>query len=334
MAISCRPLRSLVNPGATARGAAAGRPVLAVTFDSSGRFALGACHKLVRLWNASTGTLVQTFGDATGYEVTAVAPTRDGERLVSCAGRAAVLWDVATAAAVRRFASHDQRVNCAAFAGDSLLATGAYDQQVRLFDLRQTAHAPAQVLRGARDSVSAVFWPRGSCQLVASSVDGKVRTYDVRRGTVAVDDVGAPVSSVCATNDGECVLSSCLDSCLRLLDRESGELLITYSGHVNREYKLECGVLFDDSAVCCGSEDGYLCLWDLAGASEPARKFGGGGDGGGGGGGGASPLCALATHPTEGIVMTGSHGGDVNLYEVGATGDVQMHAAADAHALD
>ena len=122
---------------------------------------------------------------------------------------------------------------------------------------------------------------RPSPEILAASVDGRVRRYDVRAGCVAADDLDAPVrqgkggwvmalwgkgewvygfgrhephvpstadprpgprppppspppqtppSSACFTTDGQCVLAACLDSAVRLLDREGGALLATYTG--------------------------------------------------------------------------------------------------------
>lgn len=42
--------------------------------------------------------------------------------------------------------------------------------------------------------------------------------------------MGHSVASVALSHDGNCVLAACLDSHMRLLDRESGELLATYQG--------------------------------------------------------------------------------------------------------
>ena len=57
------------------------------------------------------------------------------------------------------------------------------------------------------------------------SVDGKVRNYDIRMGQLRVDCIGQPVTSVNFTRDGQCVLASTLDDTIRLMDKDTGELL-------------------------------------------------------------------------------------------------------------
>ena len=67
-------------------------------------------------------------------------------------------------------------------------------------------------------------------EIVAASVDGTVRCFDVRAGCQTTDALGTPVSAAALSHDGNCVLAACLDSRLRLLDRGSGTLLAQYTG--------------------------------------------------------------------------------------------------------
>lgn len=92
--------------------------------------------------------------------------------------------------------------------------------------------------------------------LSCSSVDGRVRRYDLRMGQLFSDYVGSecgqavgqaeeaeaakgpqptclftpplppgPITCTCFSRDGQCTLVSSLDSTLRLLDKDTGELL-------------------------------------------------------------------------------------------------------------
>ena len=55
-----------------------------------------------------------------------------------------------------------------------------------------------------------------------------MRRYDIRIGRMTVDHIGQPVTSVTLSKDGQCVLVSSLDNTVRLLDKETGELLNEY----------------------------------------------------------------------------------------------------------
>lgn len=59
-------------------------------------------------------------------------------------------------------------------------------------------------------------------EIVAGSVDGSVRRFDIRMGRMYVDELAHPVTCVAMSHDGLCVLAACLDSTLRLLDKVRG----------------------------------------------------------------------------------------------------------------
>ena len=72
-----------------------------------------------------------------------------------------------------------------------------------------------------------------------------------------------PITSVRQTQDGNAVLVSTLDSTIRLMDKGNGQLLQSYKGHTNKEYRIRSTLGMADSAVISGSEDGKLYAWDL-----------------------------------------------------------------------
>ena len=72
-----------------------------------------------------------------------------------------------------------------------------------------------------------------------------------------------PITSVRQTRDGNAVLVSTLDSTIRLMDKGNGQLLQSYKGHTNTEYRIRSTLGMADSVVISGSEDGKLYAWDL-----------------------------------------------------------------------
>jgi WD40 repeat protein len=89
------------------------------------------------------------------------------------------------------------------------------------------------------------------------------------------DCVGHPVTCVSYTNDGNCVLATCMDSKVRLFDKASGELLASYAGHKNSSYRVESCMTHGDAHVACGSEDGDVFFWDLVSGKQarPTRPW-------------------------------------------------------------
>lgn len=221
------------------------------------------------------GRLIQNY-QAHGYEVLSLAVAGDNERFVSGGGdRAVFLWDVASAMTIRRFGGnaggHTARVNCVRFAGegDALLVSGGFDTSVRVWDVRSGSFKPIQVLAEAKDSVTSLA-VRGP-EIVAGSVDGRVRSYDVRMGRCTTDVLGASVTSLDLTRDGKAMLVGTLDSKIRLMDRDSGSCLRAYSdtAFTNKEIRVQSLLGRSEKYVIAGDEapptegEGRLWVWDL-----------------------------------------------------------------------
>ena len=137
---------------------------------------------------------------------------------------------------------------------------------------------PARPSAQSRSSRSPEICKRRS--IIAASVDGTVRCFDLRAGACYTDELGHPVASMALSHDGNCLLAACLDSRVRLLDRESGELLATYQGEVfvrpvvtpgrySRTPAEVVGWTFDQPSWLAGWQRClYLSSWDLVGAYD------------------------------------------------------------------
>lgn len=90
------------------------------------------------------------------------------------------------------------------------------------------------------------------------------------------------------------MLASSLDDTLRLLDKDTGEMLnryytlwsldstvpdyyihyftCSYKGHKSMDYKLDSCLTHDDAHVVSGSEDGRVCFWDLVEVKYPNNR--------------------------------------------------------------
>jgi mitogen-activated protein kinase organizer 1 len=182
--------------------------------------------------------------------------------------RSVLLWDVASAKVLKRFggtAGHSARINCVAFAGveDSLIISGSFDASARIWDTRSNSYKPVQILTEAKDSVSCLL-AGSSCgvgreaEIITGSTDGRVRCYDVRMGRVTTDVLGEPVTSLCATHDGEALLVGTLYGKNRLIDRRNGGCLQTYTSTPS-EYRIKsCLGGKGDRWVLSGTENGEV----------------------------------------------------------------------------
>jgi mitogen-activated protein kinase organizer 1 len=124
--------------------------------------------------------------------------------------------------------------------------------------------------------------------------------------------------SAAVSHDGNCLLVSSLDGLVRLLDKEDGQLLSSYKGHKNKEYRIEAALAYTDEYVMSGSEDGQLYAWELVDGAllhvVPAHK---------------SALCTLSMHPSEHMLVTGAADGSVTVWLPPGAGDAPGSGSAE-----
>ncbi|CAK5265796.1 unnamed protein product [Mycena citricolor] len=237
----------------------------------------GGQDRIIKLWNADTGAEVKAFA-AHGYEVLSLTVSHDNARFASSGGdRSVFLWDVATASTLRRIPGHMGKIHAVEFNDDaSVLASGSFDSTVRLWDLkyilfrlnssalthpRAQNRQPIQILDEAQDAIQTLYV--GSTYIVSGSLDGHVRTYDLRMGELRSDCLGHPVTSVVPTQDSQTMLVTTLDSHIRLMDVSTGKMLNDFTSHANEAYRCRACFGHGEASVICGDEKGAVWAWDL-----------------------------------------------------------------------
>jgi mitogen-activated protein kinase organizer 1 len=274
-------------------------PINALTFSSlGGTYILsGSSDRQIHLsrteptsttpklnYTPSNGAPIQKYA-AHGYPILDISCSADNQTFASVGGdRSVFLWDVQAASTIRRFGStqqgHTSRINAVSFAGteDSLLVSGSDDRSVRIWDVKSRNANPIMVFEEAGDSVSAVAVREE--EIVAGSVDGRIRSYDIRMGLCTEDTMPAAVTNVQITGDGQAILVGCLDSKIRLTDRKDGSCLRAFGGNgfTNENLRIKSCFGKGEAIVISGSEGtGRVNAWDvmtgeLVGNVEAAEK--------------------------------------------------------------
>jgi mitogen-activated protein kinase organizer 1 len=179
-----------------------------------------------------------------------------------------------------------------------VVITGGYDATVRIWDVKSQNTKPIQILDEACDSVTCVGV--SGWEIVAAGVDGRVRVYDLRMGMLRVDVVGCmsfpclrvapgrkwanvccidPITSLKLTKDSTAMLMSTLPPSkpegapakILLMDKATGTLMQTYTGHTNSSYRIRSTLAMNDKYVLSGSEDGTVVIWELLTGNVVAR---------------------------------------------------------------
>ncbi|EAS01217.1 MAP kinase organizer 1 (macronuclear) [Tetrahymena thermophila SB210] len=244
-----------------------------VKFNKNGEYCMSCSQdRSIILWNPNKGTLIKQFSGLHNYEILDVAIGEDNSKFCSVGGdKSAFLWDVKSDKLLRKFEGHTNRINTVSFNDDeSVVITGSFDTTIRFWDLKSNTYKPLDIFKDAQDSVSKVVINK--YEVLASSIDGKVRTYDLRMGLVTNDDMKHPVLSFSLSNDKKTYAASCMDGGIRLVDREKGEILNTYSGHQVKDITIGVMHSFDDAYLITGSEDGSVYYYDLL-QSKPINQF-------------------------------------------------------------
>ena len=98
-------------------------------------------------------------------------------------------------------------------------------------------------------------------QVWTGCVDGVVRCYDMRKGTITEDTIDEPIVSLQASSS--LLLVSTLASTHRIMDISSGDCLQTFTGHTNTEYRCHSTLTQAEDRVYAADEQGKLRGWDV-----------------------------------------------------------------------
>lgn len=220
--------------------------------------------------NPKSGLFLKTYAGHGEEVVDAVGSCESSHILSGSVDKSIIYWDVSTGLPVRRIRSHAAAVSCVRFNEDSTVAvTGSRDNTVKCFDIRSRSLEPIQTMKQAKDCITGLHVSQN--KIVCSSLDGCIRHYDIRAGELVCDSINIPITTMSMTSDEQCVLASCQDGMIRLIDVDGGESLLEYKGHEPRDYKIECCSLKNDSHVISGTSFGSVIIWSFIDAKEVKR---------------------------------------------------------------
>jgi WD40 repeat protein/serine/threonine protein kinase len=135
----------------------------------------------VILWDVATGFESRRFPNLPGG-VTGVVFTLDGRRIIACARKAILAWEVATGSPALSFTAPGSTALCLALSPDGRwIVSGGEDPEVGVWDA--TAGVKVRTLRGNFSNATAVaFSPDGRRVAAASNAAEIVRIWDFESG--------------------------------------------------------------------------------------------------------------------------------------------------------
>ncbi len=237
--------------------------ILAVALSSDNRYlAAGTAHGTVRLWHATTGTVLHICEGHSNW-VRTVAFSPNGNLLASGGDDKTIrIWDVASGQCSRVLSEHAHRVRMIVFSPDgSWLISSSDDRTIRFWDAK--SGECIKVLTGHVDRVRTIALSSDGCLLVSGSDDHTIRFWNMESGECLKVLTGHEhrVRTVALSPNGRLLVSGGDDRTIRFWDVESGECLKVLTGHTRQIRALTFNTTGD--LLASGGEDSTVRLWDV-----------------------------------------------------------------------
>jgi len=187
----------------------------------------------------------------------------DNQIVTSSGDMTCALWDIETGQPVTQYSGHTGDVMSISLSPDSrTFVSGACDASAKLWDVRDGNCK--QTLTGHDSDINAVtFFPNGYA-FATGSDDYTCRLFDIRAdqelSMYTHENIICGITSVAFSKSGRLLMAGYEDFNCNIWDTMKAERAGVLVGHENRVSCL--GVTEDGMAVCTGSWDSFLRVWN------------------------------------------------------------------------
>jgi WD40 repeat protein len=279
-------------------------PVMALAFSPDGReLAVGGYHEIT-IWNPAEGKLLRRIKNV-AERTQSLAYSPDGAFLAAAGGAPAqegevTLFDPEKGSVVKTLGTTPDTMLAVCFSPDGTrLAAGGADNAIHLYDWA-TGKEQLLIQQHADWVMALAFSPDGA-HLASASRDRTARVYDSKTGELEMtyNDHGAPVNAVAFAGDGKSVSSGGRDKKIHVWNVKDGKKLREFSGFDEEVIR----ILADGNQIFSGAADKQIRQHN---AQDRAlvRSYSGHKDW----------VDALAVHPASKRLASGSHDGEIRIW--------------------
>jgi WD40 repeat protein len=173
------------------------KPAISVAFSPDDDMLVCGCgDRTLRIWDAQTSDLVQSFEGQNGKLIYSAVFSPCGNMIVSGGDENIVrIWDISSGQCKSMLKGHSNSVRavCWCGTGDRVIS-GSLDSSVRVWDV--SSQTCLMILRAHTRLVTSVASSCDSSLFASGSYDGTMHVYDSRSGDVIQKISTAPVDSV------------------------------------------------------------------------------------------------------------------------------------------
>ncbi|MGV3660840.1 MAG: c-type cytochrome domain-containing protein [Prosthecobacter sp.] len=253
------------------------RSIQAVAFSSKAQFIAIGRYAEVELINPVTRASVRKL---TGFKgkVNAVAFSPDGATVYAAGGEAGIVgvvksWKTADGTALQSFEGHLDAAYALAVSPDGkMIATGAYDQKIRLWDT-MTGKELA-LLKGHNGAVNGLSFRPDGAVLASASADRTVKLWAIPSGQ-RLETLSQPTkeqASVVFSADGKQLFAGGVDNRIRLWNisaaAKEGTNTIVTSRFAHEGGILNLALSGDGKLLASTATDKSLKIWNTADLTE------------------------------------------------------------------
>lgn len=278
-------------------------PITTLKFSRDFRYIISSSQdSTIRIWSLEKSKEVTTLQGHLDSVNSFAINSSDSRILSGSSDYALCLWDIQRGELIQKIRGHTEAVNSVCFNEDSSIAiTGSLDTTAKIWDCRTSSNFPVQVLNDSTDSVTCVA--AGRYEIFTTSMDGKLRIYDIRKGQLTTDQICDAIVHMELSSEQQAILVTSLDSKIFLLTKQQGQILETYRGHVCKNYMIKSHFAGHEALIISGSETGEVFSWELTeGTVQQRFSFGKG------------PILDIAVEEPFNSIVVGSSNGDIGIF--------------------